>query len=88
MPLMFTNYGMIEGETNEVVFRLLNEMTTRPIVRITDQQLDEANAQVEARLSAWSSRIMRCGGRSIRHLRCWCYSLCSLPDAGNVPFPW
>lgn len=47
MPLMFTNYGMIEGETNEVVFRLLNEMTTRPIVRITDQQLDEANAQVE-----------------------------------------
>lgn len=48
MPLMFTNYGMIEGETNEVVFRLLNEMTTRPIVRITDQQLDEANAQVES----------------------------------------
>ena len=47
MPLMFTNYGMIEGETNEVVFRLLSEMTDRPIVRITDRSQDKVNEQVE-----------------------------------------
>ena len=47
MPLMFTNYGMIEGETNEVVFRLLSEMSDRPLVRITDRQLDETDGQVE-----------------------------------------
>lgn len=47
MPLIFTNYGMIEGETNEVVFRLLSEMSDRPIVRITDRQSDETDGQVE-----------------------------------------
>lgn len=47
VPLMFTNYGMIEGETNEVVFRLLSEMSDRPIVRITDRQSDETDGQVE-----------------------------------------
>jgi len=47
MPLMFTNYGMIEGETNEVVFRLLSEMSGRPLVRITDRQSDKTDGQVE-----------------------------------------
>ena len=47
MPLLFTNYGMIEGETNEVVFRLLDEIADRPIVRISDKQMDDTNAQVE-----------------------------------------
>lgn len=48
MPLMFTNYGMIEGETNEVVFRLLDEIADRPIVRLTDKDLDENDAQVDS----------------------------------------
>lgn len=47
MPLLFTNYGMIEGETHEVVFRLLAGMADRPLVRLTDQNTDGADAQVE-----------------------------------------
>lgn len=48
MPLMFTNYGMIEGESSEVVFRLLAGMTDRPLVRLTDQPADEDGSQMES----------------------------------------
>ncbi len=48
MPLMFTNYGMIEGETNEVVFRLLSELSGRPIVRISEKEPAQDDDQVES----------------------------------------
>lgn len=32
-PLLFTNYGMLDGDNSDYIFRLLNEMKDMPVVR-------------------------------------------------------
>lgn len=35
--MLFTNYGMLEGETSGYIFRILNYISDKPVVRLTDE---------------------------------------------------
>lgn len=44
-PLLFTNYGMLEGESQGYLFRLMNTIADRPVVRITNEELSQAEQE-------------------------------------------
>lgn len=44
-PLLFTNYGMLEGQTQGYIFRLMNYIADRQVVRLTDMSPTQAEQE-------------------------------------------
>ncbi len=44
MPLLFTNYGILEGNNSELVMRIMSQCGNRPMIRTSSQSLKEEDS--------------------------------------------